>query len=221
MKERNKTTAAALLAATLLATLTTAACHKSGEQPGQMSDSQAAKASKESNSLGAAIDDTGITARVKSRIAGDGRTKDADISVETNNGVVSLKGSVSNSDQKDAAEELARSTEGVKGVDDRLTSPSATDSLQKTADSAGSSAEHKLDQAGDTINDAWITTKVKTDIAADSQIKDAKISVTTNNGVVALSGTVPSRSVQSRAVTVARQVNGVKSVDDSAVTVAR
>lgn len=213
-KMPNKT----LLAVALLAALGTSACSK--HMPGQMSDSQAADAPKQSASLGDAIDDTAITAKVKGRLASDARTQTASIEVETNNGVVTLSGTANTADQKDAAEQLARTVENVKGVDDQIKAPSTMDSLAHKADSVADAAGNKLDQAGDAINDSWITTKVKADLASDKQIKNAEIDVSTDNGVVKLSGSVPSATARDHATDVAKQVHGVKRVDDSALTVA-
>lgn len=71
-------------------------------------------------SAGQAIDDTMITARVKTALIGDPRTKASQIEVSTNDGLVQLGGFVDNSTSKAAAAELARSVEGVKGVNNKL-----------------------------------------------------------------------------------------------------
>ena len=57
-----------LIALGIAATLGMTACNR---PDGQMSDSAAANAPKESASLGAAIDDTGITAKVKEKAGND------------------------------------------------------------------------------------------------------------------------------------------------------
>ena len=69
------------------------------------------------------------------------------------------------------------------------------------------------------VDDAWITTKVKSELATTKSIKSTDISVTTTDGVVALSGTVTTAKQKTHAAHVAKQVKGVKSVDDSALTV--
>src|SRR5579862_3287142 len=70
-----------------------------------------------SDSAGAAISDSAITAKVKSKLLGDSQVKSSHIKVVTTNGVVTLTGSVMSSDSKSAAVELARGVEGVKSVD--------------------------------------------------------------------------------------------------------
>lgn len=70
------------------------------------------------------------------------------------------------------------------------------------------------------VDDAWITTKVKSEFATTSEIPASKISVDTHEGVVRLTGTVASNMDKNRAIQVAHGVKGVKSVDATALTVA-
>src|SRR5262245_43509627 len=62
------------------------------------------------------VDDGAITAKVKTALAGDPRTKAHQVNVETRNGVVQLSGFVDNSEARSTAEELARSVDNVKSV---------------------------------------------------------------------------------------------------------
>ena len=73
-----------------------------------------------SDGLGAAITDTAITAKVKSKLMGRDSLKKSDINVTTTNGVVTLEGSASSSTAKSLAETVAKSIEGVKSVDNTL-----------------------------------------------------------------------------------------------------
>ncbi len=66
------------------------------------------------------IDDAGITAKVKAALAGDPRTKAHQVNVETREGAVQLSGFVDSSESKSAAEELARSVDHVKSVDNEI-----------------------------------------------------------------------------------------------------
>lgn len=66
---------------------------------------------------------------------------------------------------------------------------------------------------GRVVDDATITAKVKTELAAQAGIADAAaIDVTTYRGVVQLAGFVDSRQTAQRAEDLARKVDGVKSV---------
>jgi hyperosmotically inducible protein len=185
----------------LAATLGVAACNRNG---GQMSDQAAADAPKESASLGAAVDDTAITAKVKERLSSDDRLQAATINVETNNGVVTLSGSAPSAEARTAAEELARNVAEVQGIDNKITAPGTLDDMSAKAEGAA-------DRLGQSATDATITTKVKAQFAADDQVKATAIKVDTEQGVVTLKGEVASNQ--------ARQVDGVKSVDDDELKV--
>ena len=66
---------------------------------------------------------------------------------------------------------------------------------------------------GRVVDDAAITAKVKTELATEAGIGDAMdINVTTNRGVVQLSGFVDSESTAKRAEELAKKVEGVQSV---------
>ena len=62
--------------------------------------------------------------------------------------------------------------------------------------------------------DAGITSAVKSKMAADDTVKASEINVDTHNHVVTLNGTVGSQAEKERAVTIARNTNGVNSVVD-------
>lgn len=65
---------------------------------------------------------------------------------------------------------------------------------------------------GDTIDDATITTRVKTALLNDPQVGGLRIDVDTTMGVVTLSGIARSRAEEQQAVAVARRIPGVKDV---------
>ena len=69
---------------------------------------------------GAVIDDSAITAKVKTQLAADAATQARHIHVDTRGAVVTLSGKVDSADEKVRAVEIARATRGVKGVDDQL-----------------------------------------------------------------------------------------------------
>lgn len=65
------------------------------------------------------------------------------------------------------------------------------------------------------IDDSMITTKVKGKLLGDKQTRLDNIEIETVNGVVNLTGSSPSKSNASRAVALAKQVQGVKSVKNN------
>ncbi len=71
---------------------------------------------------------------------------------------------------------------------------------------------------GETLNDATITTRVKTALLNDPDVGVLRIDVDTQMGVVTLSGTVPSPAQVDRAVQIAKTVEGVKDVKSALKT---
>jgi hyperosmotically inducible protein len=71
-------------------------------------------------STGETIDDTAITARVKSALGGDSQYKYDDVHVTTFKGTVQLSGFVSSGDARNHARDLAKNVEGVKDVDNSI-----------------------------------------------------------------------------------------------------
>jgi hyperosmotically inducible periplasmic protein len=64
------------------------------------------------------------------------------------------------------------------------------------------------------IKDSYITTKVKSELFGDFGKRAAHISVTTKDGVVALTGRINSESAKNRAERDARHIKGVVDVID-------
>lgn len=115
--------------------------------------------------------DPGITTAVKTKLAADDQVKAYQIDVDTNDGVVTLSGAVQTQMAKDRAVQLARETDGVTRVEDRLTvdpmmtldnqagrvGDQAADRAQGTTGSAAdkaSDAAEKLGDAAKTAGDA-------------------------------------------------------------------
>jgi osmotically-inducible protein OsmY len=78
----------------------------------------------------------------------------------------------------------------------------------------GCATASKQETTGEYIDDATVTSRVKTAIYKEPTLKVAQISVETMKGEVQLSGFVSSPAEKSRAGEVARDVKGVKSVNN-------
>jgi hyperosmotically inducible protein len=80
------------------------------------------------------------------------------------------------------------------------------------------SKQHDSTQAdpdkGNAVTDGWITMKVHAKFIPEDALSDSDIDVTTRNGVVTLSGTVPTVLGRQRAVEIAKATDGVKNVVD-------
>ena len=70
------------------------------------------------------------------------------------------------------------------------------------------------EKAGQTLEEAGITAKVKSKIALDDTLKGSRVEVSTTGGVVTLGGTVGNDDQRRRAVALARETDGVVNVMD-------
>ncbi len=172
--------------------------------------------------------DPGITTAVKSKMAADDTVKSYRIDVDTKDRVVTLSGAVDTPQARERAIEIARGTDGVRDVVDRLTvTPGATpttgvdDPLQDKAREAAREGQEKAREGAESakdampaMDDATITGKVKTKFLGDTNVPGLQIDVDTKAGVVTLTGTVQTAAEKQRAVELAKTTDGVKSVVD-------
>jgi hyperosmotically inducible periplasmic protein len=151
------------------------------------------------------VDDSVITTKVKSKLAADTRTSAIKISVETTNGVVALTGTVPTQSEKSAAEEITKSTEGVKSVDNKI----AVNPNSGGATNVGEKAGEAASSAGQAVGDSAITGKIKTKLVAVGIIGT---NVDTVNGAVTLKGRVDNAQEKALAEKLAKETENVKSV---------
>jgi osmotically-inducible protein OsmY len=149
--------------------------------------------------------DVWLTAKVQSKYFLDDEVKGRDIDVTTSNGVVTLTGRVDNEAERRQALALARTTEGVKEVVDRLEIGAGE------ADTARGPAEkERIDPVSDLSRpDEWITMKIQSKYFLDSDVKGHEINVDTVKGVVTLKGSVASAAQKSQAEQLAKDTEGV------------
>jgi hyperosmotically inducible protein len=178
-------TGAALLAAVLLAVPLSAGAQSKMDKAQE-------KIKETAQDVKGVGSDSWITSKTKIALFADDRVKGREVSVETVNGDVFLRGKVDSEEAKAAAMDVAKGIEGVKNV---------KNDLQVVAPSARKAV---------TADDKAITKAVESRFSKDAQLK--KIDVRTDAGVVVLSGEVPNISVSAKASEMAHRVDGVKSV---------
>jgi hyperosmotically inducible periplasmic protein len=144
------------------------------------------------------VDDSVITAIVKSKLAADNETSSANINVDTMNGIVTLTGVVTTRANKEQAERIARSAEGVTRVINNLTVE--TNGNHDAGEGAGMSA-----------SDLAILSRIKTRYVAEG-VTGPKVEV--KDGRVTLTGNVENAQIRIRAENIARATNGVKEVNN-------
>ncbi len=144
--------------------------------------------------VGTVVDDSVITSTVKTALLADPAIKSLDLQVETRKGTVQLSGFVDSQAQIDQALAVARSVAGVTEVENGVT-------LKGTPSTVGTK-----------VDDAVITSSVKTALLAEPGIKSFDISVLTYKGEVQLTGFVNNQGQIDRATTIARAAEGTSSV---------
>ncbi|EPD6702063.1 molecular chaperone OsmY [Cronobacter dublinensis] len=158
-------------------------------------DSAGQKIDSSMNKVGNFMDDSAITAKVKAALVDDEKIKSTDISVKTEKSVVTLSGFVESQAQAEEAVKIAKGIEGVASVSDKLHVRDGKDASVKG-------------YAGD----AATTSEIKAKLLADDIVPSRNVKVETTDGVVQLSGTVESEKQSQRAESIAKAVDGVKSV---------
>jgi len=144
---------------------------------------------------GGEMDDSAITAQVKTALFDHKDTHSTKINVETYRGIVQLSGFVSTQAEKDTAGKVAEGIEGVKEVRNSI-------------------ALHPATSVGTKLDDTVLTSKVKAALMDSADVKSGQINVETEGGIVQLSGFVTGEGMKERAGKVAAGVSGVKSVDN-------
>lgn len=92
------------------------AAESAGNAAGSAASSVAAGAEKAMDKTERALDDTGITAKVKTALLADELVRGLAINVDTSHATVTLSGDARTAAEKARAEELASRVEGVHGV---------------------------------------------------------------------------------------------------------
>ncbi|MCF6248662.1 MAG: BON domain-containing protein [Desulfobacula sp.] len=153
------------------------------------------KGSTDERSAGTILDDMTIFTTIKTKMIGDEFVKARNIDVDVLNGVVYLIGVVESASQKRMAVDIARGVEGVRRVEDQLV-------IGKTS-------------AGQILNDTILTSKIRTALLKDPDIRSFNIDVDTNNNTVTLTGMVSSYTEKDKVLYIVQNVVGKRQVIDN------
>ena len=162
-------------------------------------------ARSEERAFGEMVEDATITATVKSKMLWSRFVEGIKANVHTTRGKVTLSGTADSAEAKGFAEKIAMNTDGVYSVDNQL--------VVGSEKSGGVSKTMGAD-----IADGWITTKVKSTFMYSSNVDGSDFTVSTNGGIVKLTGKSDSAAERASAIELAGNVRGVKSVDSSSLT---
>jgi hyperosmotically inducible periplasmic protein len=125
--------------------------------------------------------------------------KDADVSADAENGVVTLKGKVDHAEQKSLAEDTVRGLAGVTSVNNEI----------------------KVKSEPKESSDEWIALKVRSSLLYHRNVSLMDSDVKVVNGNVTLTGTAESSAEKSLAGEYAADIKGVKNVDNQIAVVSK
>jgi hyperosmotically inducible periplasmic protein len=159
--------------------------------------------------------DAPIVTNVQAKYYQDDLVRGRDIAVYGDDGTVTLRGSVPSADAKQRAVELARSVDGVRDVKDELQVRATPQTVAATPGETDRDTAGTAGRVENTVEPAWITTRIQAQYFANPEVKPWNVDVTTaSNGVVTLEGEVDAPEARTEAVRIARETQGVTRVDD-------
>ncbi|HEX8541570.1 MAG TPA: BON domain-containing protein [Pseudomonas sp.] len=144
--------------------------------------------------FGSKIDDSLIETKVAVNVAKASPDLDQNshIVVSSFNGIVLLAGQTPRADLKQMAEQAAAAVQKVKKVNNEIQVMGPSSLLARN-------------------NDAWLTTKIKSQMLTDSAIPATRIKVITENGIVYLLGLV-TQAEATQATNLVQGVSGVQKI---------
>lgn len=173
------------------------------------------------SNLGSDSKDAVTTGAVKTVFSLNKQLAQSPINVTTNDGVVTLAGTINSFTDKMLAESLARGTRGVENVIDNLTI-TPTGKMQQQVENLESQNQN-LDvqnQDLDTKNqDLGTQNKVLEAFLGNEALKGQNITAQVKDHVVTLAGSVDTQRHKDIAVTIARQIVGIRAVNDQNLTI--
>jgi osmotically-inducible protein OsmY len=229
-----------LSGALVVALASTAACSR--EETRQEAREVASDARAAAMRAGDQLADSWLTTKIQAQYFADEDIKARHINVSTRDGVVALTGYVDDDRAREQALQIARNTDGVRQVQDRLTIGRAPNNVLDTAGVRDPEPAHPrptvasgVDAGATTgavptsgieretgapgmvapFDDTSIATRIQAKYFLDNSVKARQIAVDARNGVVTLSGEVANDTERAQAVLLARTTEGVQRVEDS------
>jgi osmotically-inducible protein OsmY len=145
-------------------------------------------------------EDRNLAQRVGRRLTADPEVQRFEIDVDALDKVVTLRGQVDTQSEADAAAAIARNTEGVDKV---------VNKLMVGSEGSGNSGTESAPRS-----DAGIRAAVGTRLMADPEVRRMNIDVDVVDGIVYLSGVVEDSLARDTAERIASKVDGVVRVDN-------
>ena len=114
------------------------------------------------------------------------------VKIKVKDGIVTLSGSVPDSDQRVLAEDTVRNLPGVVSVDNRI----------------------KVESAAPEYSDGWLATKIHTKLLVSNHVSTVNTKVDVQDGVATLTGKADSTAQKELTTAIVQDIDGVKAVNN-------
>ena len=168
----------------------------------------------------AQMTNTELEEKIKARFKTDAQLNAANLSVDANvdRNEITLSGTVGSESLRTKAIELAKSAHAglivTTKIDVKPGEISRTAYTIERAREERDIAKGRGETIGDSLDDAWIHTKIVAQLIGNSATPERKINVDVTNNVVTLRGTVETAEQKTEAEQIAKNTESVKSVNN-------
>lgn len=165
-------------------------------------------------------DNSNLERAIRTRLASDGQVQDAALTITANaaKSEVILSGSVPSEESRGRAVELAKNVQpGLAVIDHIEVRPAEIARGEYTEIMANRAREKAValgDNIGNSLDDAWLYTKIMTKLAAQQGTPVTKINLDVTDSVVTLRGQVDSEARKMEAERLVTETSGVKRVNN-------
>jgi len=146
---------------------------------------------------------------------------DIDVDADADNNAVTLSGDVPTQSLRMRAVEAAKTAHpGLVITDKIVVEPGMVERADYTEEMAREARERAVttsDSIGDTLDDTWIHTKIRSRLLAEGEFPGGSLNVDVQNNVVTLRGSVATAAEKTKAGEIATSTDGVKSVRNQLV----
>jgi len=164
------------------------------------------------------VTDSDLERAIQSRLNETPELNKVKVSANASKNEATISGTVASEALRTKATELAKAASPNLVLTDKIdvkpTELTRNEYTEDMARDARTKAKANGEKVGNSVDDAWIHTKVTAKLMTDSSTPATKINVDVDNGVVTLRGDVKSRDAKTEAERDAKSIDGVKRVNN-------
>ena len=165
----------------------------------------------------ASVTNSDVKQMVQSKLATEPQLGQIEVSADVDQNQVTLSGSAPSEQARSEAVDLAKAARPSLSVVDKIdvqppVAATRADFTEDKAREVQQKAKALGDQLGQSLDDAWIYTKIEAKLVSDSSTPARKINVDVVNKVVTLRGDVESIAGKEEAGRIAKETDDVKAV---------